>query len=128
MLGDPMIILSSSWKEDWYRKNKEEQDIFADTLDEALAEQGLHISDKTYDRGYDRGRGIKAWLKEHGPVKGIVILDDEPYDYSEEYLLNYWVQTYWYSTDGGLKESDLLYIQENMARFCTISQNSTICK
>ena len=120
ILSDPVIVLSSSWKEDWYRDDKKSQDIFADTLDRALAEQGLYISDKTHDRGYNRGKGIRTWLKEHGPVRGIVILDDEPYDYDEEGLLDYWVQTYWYTPDGGLKESNLLYIQENIARLCDI--------
>ena len=120
MLGDPVIVLSSSWKEEWHRDDKETQDIFANTLDKALEAHGLYISDKTRDRGYDRGRGIKAWLKEHSPVRGFVILDDEPYDYAEEGLLDHWVQTYWYTTDGGLKESSLLHIQENMTGFCAV--------
>lgn len=50
-------------------------------------------------------------------VKGV---HDEPYDYAEEDLLDHRVQTYRYTTDGGLKESSLLHIQENMAGFCAV--------
>jgi hypothetical protein len=100
---DAQIVLCSSWKEDWYKDEKDKQDRLANYLDKRLAEEGLTIVDKTVDKVWNRGEGIINYLKEHPEITTWIILDDEIYDdYEETGCLQHLVQTAWY--DGGLKE------------------------
>ena len=100
---EAQIVLCSSWKEDWYKDEKDKQDRLANYLDKRLAEENLTIVDKTVDKVWNRGEGILNYLKEHPEITTWIILDDEIYDdYEETGCLPHLVQTAWY--DGGLKE------------------------
>ena len=102
------IVLVSSWKECWYKGAllKERQDDSADYLDAKLAKASLTIFDKTEDRGFNRGDGIKEYIRrlewEGVKVGSFVILDDEMFDYKEMKLTKNLIQTSY--TGGGLKE------------------------
>lgn len=88
------IILTSSWRFDWWKDNKLEQDEFANYLDEKLAKYNLHIDDKIdYDDEYTRGEGIINYLGSLKEDVRFVIIDDESFDYEEQGLLLYFVQT-----------------------------------
>lgn len=100
---DAQIVLCSSWKEDWYKDEKDKQDRLANYLDKRLAEEGLTIVDKTVDKIWNRGEGITNYLKEHPEITSWIILDDEIWeDYDKFNCLPHLVKTAWY--DGGLKE------------------------
>lgn len=104
---DAQIVLCSSWKEDWYKDEKEKQDRLANYLDKRLAEEGLTIVDKTVDKVWNRGEGIINYLKEHPEITSWIILDDEIWeDYYKFNCLPYLVKTAWY--DGGLKEEHVI--------------------
>ena len=96
------IVLTSTWKYDWKREHKENQDELANYLDRMLWNEGLRILDKTEDRWRDRGAGILRWMKGH-PVEAFVILDDETFDYAELGLLDNMVTTVEGADDGGLQ-------------------------
>lgn len=97
------IVLTSTWKYDWYRVEKEKQDDLANYLDRKLAAEGLEILDKTEDLWSDRGAGILRWVKAH-QVESFVILDDEPFDYAEQNLLNRVIGTIEGNDNGGLQD------------------------
>ena len=121
------IVLSSSWKTGW-SKNKEEQDEFANRLDDVLAEYGLSIIDKTYEKNiFRRGEGIRNWLAEHGPVENYIILDDDSFDFKEQGISRHWVQTSSYSGNpfGGLGERHIRYIKKNINRFSCNAKGKT---
>ncbi len=111
------IILSSSWKENWHKTLKAAQDEFADALDERLAAFGLRIADRTYDSGFDRGKGILEWIRIHGPLRRYVILDDERFDFRELKIGRHWIQTSWYGPGGGIGENHLRYIRKHLGQF-----------
>ena len=108
------IVLCSSWKQDWYKDKKNKQDMLANYLDKRLSEEGLTIVDKTGDRGWNRGEGIKNYLARHPEITTWIILDDEIYDYEETGCMPYLVQTAWY--DGGLKECHVQEAIEKLTR------------
>ena len=97
------IVLTSTWKDDWYKNEKDKQDQLANYLDEKLRTVGLQILDKTEDRWFDRGAGILRWMEERS-VEAFVILDDEPFDYVELGLMDRLIQTVESADDGGLQE------------------------
>jgi hypothetical protein len=102
------IVLCSSWKQDWYKDEKDKQDGLANYLDKRLAEEGLIIVDKTEDKIWNRGEGIVNYLKEHSEITSWIIFDDEIWeDYEKMGCLPHLIQTAWY--DGGLKEK---HVQE----------------
>lgn len=96
------IVLTSTWKYDWHKETKEKQDDLANYLDRKLKVEGLQILDKTEDLWSDRGAGILRWIARH-PVDAFVILDDEPFDYAEQNLLDHLIQTIEGADDGGLQ-------------------------
>ena len=80
-------------------------------LTKKLAKQGLEIYSVTPDwsRGGRslRGREIRTWLDENPdlPIDGWVVLDDEYfYDFNSYNITPHWVQTSYYSEDGGLTD------------------------
>jgi len=82
------ILLTSSWKEYWHRKNKEKQDSFANYLDAKLAKYGLVISLKTMEENpFNRGVGIKEMIQKLDQldyyVSHYAIFDDQFFDYIE---------------------------------------------
>ena len=102
------IVLTSSWKEHCYKEQvlKKFQDESANYLDSGFKEYSLTVFDKTEDEGFNRGDGIREYLR-HLKWKGIevgkfVIIDDELFDYKERKLTKNLVQTSYYG--GGLKE------------------------
>lgn len=100
------IVLSSSWKSGWFKGDKAAQDREARYLDNKLRREGLHITDKTFDKGLDRGVGITNYVEDHS-VDRFVILDDEEFDYEECGIIDKLVQTTFYADDGGLGEGQV---------------------
>ena len=76
------IVVCSSWKT--LRS--------FDRISEELIKLGIPIIDKTYDSGYNRGHGIKEYLKSNN-VNNYVILDDERFEDYDEELLSHLVKT-----------------------------------
>ena len=98
------IVLISTWKETWEKKEKENQDMMANYLDEKLAKYDLIAMDKTKDDYYHRGQGVLNYVNKHN-VKNYVIIDDEKFeDYDIDGILNHLVQT---SPRYGLVEEDV---------------------
>lgn len=98
-----IIVLTSTWKDYWERKHKEDQDALANYLDRKLRAAGMRILDKTDDEHHDRGAGILRWM-EGRPVESFVILDDCLFDYRETGILPYLVETTEGADNGGLQE------------------------
>ena len=92
------IVLVSTWKEYWFKTQKEDQDYMATYLDNKLKKHGLKIFDKTDDNNsFDRGAYIQRYLKikelNGVNISNFVILDDEMFDYKECKLTKYLVRT-----------------------------------
>jgi len=101
---DAKIVLCSSWKTDWERINKEEQNSIGNYLDKKLSKEHLHILDKTEDKGSDRGKGINKWLNSHN-IESWIVLDDEYFsDYEEFNIFPNLIKTNFYSNNGGLQD------------------------
>lgn len=100
------IVLVSTWRDYWEQQEKDKQDAEGAYLDNKFAKHGIRISDKTDPNWlYKRGEGIKEWLKDK-KAESFIILDDEPYDYKDENLEKYWIQTYDVN-DGGITDNDV---------------------
>lgn len=87
------IILVSSWKNEW---NMDEEKAGKDGkyLIKKLERRGLHIMDKTTDKGSNRGEGIDEWLKRHPNVTDWIVLDDDYFpDYKEFGIDSHLIQT-----------------------------------
>ena len=69
------IVLVSTKKDYWEKKDKNKQGLYGAYLDEKFSEYGLTIYDKTIDDGIHRGLGVLAW-KSRNNTKNIVVLDD----------------------------------------------------
>ena len=108
---DFVIVLSSSWKENWHRAGqKDQQDEMADYLDEHLALYGLTISDKTEDTlgGFYRGHGIIRWLDEHPGHGRWLVLDDECFaDFKECGITKHQIRTSFDPNRGGLQKKHI---------------------
>ena len=102
---DALIVLTSTWKEFWYREEnkKEFQDAFANHLDTKLNACGLSVFDKTEDQTFDRGKGIRRWIDAYDPGS-FVILDDNLFDFRENGLWERLVRT---DLSVGLTETDV---------------------
>ena len=107
-----MIVLTSSWKENWYSKPilKDKQDELANYLDKKLSEAGLKIADKIDDYDtFSRGNAILLYLKRQEnrgiKISKFVILDDEALNYKESHLTKNLVQTSF--ENGGLQEKHM---------------------
>lgn len=94
------LVLTSTWQQDW---DSVSPNATGKYLNQKLAAQGLEIADKTGKwSAYDRGEGIRDWLKKHPGVKKWVVLDDEIYwDFDSQGILPHLIQTDFY--DGGLQ-------------------------
>ena len=90
------ICLISSWKEFWFKEDKQNQDEMANYLDSRMQEFGLEIWDKTNEI-QTRGKEIKNFINRLNnkgiEVEKFVILDDELLDYKEENLFEHLVYT-----------------------------------
>ncbi len=110
--NNALLILSSSWRYHWWKKEKEddEQHPLGDYLDKKLKEYNIKITDKLSYGGFNRGKAIRNWLKEHPEVTGFIVLDDEEFDYREGdvWLIPYLVKTSFYSNLGGLQETHVM--------------------
>lgn len=110
--NDATLMLTSSWRYHWWKKEKEddEQHPLGQYLDEKLKEYNIKIADKISYGGFNRGRAIRNWLKEHPEVKSFIVLDDEEFDYRENdvWLIPYLVKTSFYSNQGGLQETHVM--------------------
>lgn len=92
------IYLTSTWKKDWHKNNKELQDPFANEIDKRFAAVGLKVTDRTFDSFYSgRGSGINHVLITLEPEpEGWVVLDDEYfYDFKKYDISSHLVQTNW---------------------------------
>ena len=109
------IVLSSSWKDDWEKEDKEKQGDFGNALDTRLGEQGMRIVDKTIDWecGKNRGQGILDWIEDHGPLKAYIILDDEPFDFKASGISRHWLKTSYWAHNGGLNMKHVAYIKRH---------------
>ncbi len=77
-----LVVITSSWKT---------LEVFPYVKNE-LIKLGIPIIDVTKDHNFDRGTGIKNYLKEHN-VENYIILDDDIFkDYDEE-LLSHLIKT-----------------------------------
>ena len=93
---DSEIVLTSSWKTCWdVTMPNDEMEPMAKYLVLKLKKQGLHIIDRTIDRGKgDRGYGIKRWLKRFPEVERWIVLDDQEFlDYEEQGILPHLIKT-----------------------------------
>lgn len=96
------IVLSSSWRTDW---SKDENYIREEGkyINRKLGNERLSIIDKTCVDCYDRREyEIGRWL-EGKDIESFVILDDTKYDWDWRGFTDHWVQTEFYSPDGGLQ-------------------------
>ena len=89
------IILTSSWKHSWYKKDKSNQNKDANYLDEKLNKYNLKIYDKTIDESWNRGRGIRDYLDNcKEDISNFIVLDDNIFkDYEEEKIMDYLILT-----------------------------------
>ena len=95
--ANAQIVLTSSWKELWLEDMPPgEIHPMAKYLLEKLKKQGLHIADRTDDNGWDRGKGIRKWMRHVSisNIDGWVVLDDEIFrDYESEGIVPHLVRT-----------------------------------
>lgn len=94
-----LIILVSSWKSGWFKKDKSRQDEDANYLDDRLKSLGLSIFDKS--SRYAPGRTIEVidWIMKLNATS-FVILDDDGGHYTGTALEPHLVRTNYYC--GGL--------------------------
>lgn len=103
------IILSSSWKINWKNRGKPNKD--GRYLIRALKMTNHKITGFTqddveksiYHPGYTRGAGIRRYL-ESCPHTDYLILDDEPFEFEKEELIDHFLQTDWRT---GLVDEDI---------------------
>ena len=102
--ANAQIVLVSSWKGLWNEPGPNTQmNPLAKYLVEKLAKQGLHIADRTDDKGSDRGKGINRWIRRvPKQVTSWIVLDDEVFpDYEDEGIMPHLVKT---ESSTGLQE------------------------
>ena len=105
---DANIVLSSTWRLE-YNKAGHHLEKMGDYLKKKLAKQGLSVYDVTPDlgkNGWDRGKEILDWLVRHPDVDKYLILDDDEYDFYQigHEITDFWIQTEYYSRQGGLQQ------------------------
>ena len=86
------VVVTSSWKR---------LDIFND-VEELLISMGIPIVGTTKDKSYNRGTGIKKYLKEN-QVEEYIVLDDDIFEDYDTEIMNHLVKTSF--SHGGLNES-----------------------
>jgi hypothetical protein len=105
---DAKIVLCSSWKTFWEKKEKLDQNEMGNYLDRKLKRQRLYIIDKTTDKGSNRGYGINKWLEDRDNIESWIVLDDDVFkDYEEEDILPHLVKTVFYGSEGGLQDKHI---------------------
>lgn len=90
-----LIVLTSSWKEDWCTVDPDRTSSDVHYLMDRLAKHNLKLHDKTCDDGYYRGAGILQWIGDHASqVDRFVVIDDTKFsDFQTCGLLPYFIQT-----------------------------------
>ena len=106
------IVLVSTKKDYWEKKDKNKQGLYGAYLDKKLSEYGLKIYDKTIDDGIHRGLGVLAW-KSKNNVRNLVILDDDDEGYDAITKTFYLVNI---SSKNGLTEQDLEKAKQILSR------------
>ncbi len=106
------IVLVSTKKDYWEKKDKNKQGLYGAYLDEKFSEYGLSAYDKTIDDGIHRGLGVLAW-KSKNNVRNLVILDDDDEGYDAITKTFYLVNI---SSKNGLTEQDLEKAKQILSR------------
>ena len=106
------IVLVSTNKDYWEKKDKNKQSLYGTYLDEKFSEYGLSVYDKTIDDGIHRGLGVLAW-KSKNNVRNLVILDDDDEGYDAITKTFYLVNI---SSKNGLTEQDLEKAKQILSR------------
>lgn len=75
--GGGDVVLTSDWK------NLRKEDDDYSYLVSILTSYALTLSGQTIDHGFDRGKGVKDYLKMHPEITEYVILDDNTYDFKD---------------------------------------------
>ena len=98
------IVLVSTWKFGWEKTNKADMVVDCIYMEEKFKEHGLSIYDKTYDRGFNRGQGIRDYLFDTEDfIDSWIVIDDEVFvDYKENQVIDRLVKTSFYN-DGLLE-------------------------
>ena len=104
------IVLVSTKKDYWEKKDKNKQGLYGTYLDEKFAEYGLSIYDKTIDDGIHRGLGVLAWKTTH-KINNLVILDDDESGYDALTRSFYLVKIL---SENGLTEQDIEKVKRKL--------------
>lgn len=99
---DAKIVLSTSWREHWFR----DPDLCSSTgaqINERFAAFGLEIFDKTPQQPRSREAQIRHWLSQNPQVQNYLVLDDMLL--SADFLEGHFVRTSYYFD--GLDETDV---------------------
>ena len=84
---DAKIILTSTWKVDWFKDEKDKNGKYGIYLDSKFDKNGLEIYDKTSYHVQNRGSEIYEYLNQNN-ITGYVIIDDhifKDYDNNKRY-------------------------------------------
>ena len=105
---DTKVVLSSSWRVHVDRFGHRQSDKDFLYLLDKLKEQDVTLYDETplIDEAH-RGVEIRRWLYERQnlPITGILIIDDESFNFKETKLSRFWMRTSFYNANnGGLQE------------------------
>ena len=86
------IVLVSSWKSGWEKKDKRFQDEYGNYLDKTLMDFGLEIFDKSSRYSGGRTVDVLDWVLRTN-ADGFVVLDDEPALYRHPAIISHCVFT-----------------------------------
>ena len=86
------IILVSSWKSGWEKKEKHFQDEYGDYLDKTLMDYGIEIFNKSSRYSGGRTADVLDWVL-RANADGFVVLDDEPALYRHPAIISHCVFT-----------------------------------
>lgn len=113
------IVLSSSWRGGWEPRREDTME-YTLLLVDALALEGLEISDKTiFLDDEKREAEVRHYLR-HAPekVEGYVILDDWDFEWARKGLDKRWLKTDF--DQGGFREEDIETAASILNRRCSI--------
>lgn len=98
------IVLTSTWKRSWGASWRPGTLRY---LIDKLRQHNIEIMGFTSeDTPAERGKGIRMWLKYHGPVEGWAVLDDDTFpDYEEHGITPHLIKTNFYR--GGLTKDKI---------------------
>ena len=82
---DAKIVLTSTWKVDWFKDDKDNNGKYGRYLDSKFKEFDLLIYDKTDYHIQDRGSEIYKYLNIHNDIDKWIVIDDYIFkDYDED--------------------------------------------